>query len=174
MHLIYLGSFNRIISFFLIFVLLAQPLSALAGEISHLTESINPFSTIIPSASSQTYVNQGSFLYERPIELPQGISGLTPTLTLAYNSARAGEHGIYGAGWSDTIPYIEAVNKAGLSALYDYDHIRSSLDGELLKISSSTYTARVSTEGINEYQKNGNTWIVTEPSGTERAMPQFG
>ncbi len=56
----------------------------------------------------QTDLFSGSFSYEYKIDVPPGINGLTPKISVGYNSYSAkGKAGLVGAGWDIPLSYIQ-------------------------------------------------------------------
>ncbi|MEE9348785.1 MAG: SpvB/TcaC N-terminal domain-containing protein, partial [Flavobacteriaceae bacterium] len=72
---------------------------------------------IAPSVST----SNGSLNYSYPIVVPTGRNGLTPDISLAYNSSNKSQSSIVGTGWSFNIPYIQRTNKTGTNNLYTTD-----------------------------------------------------
>ena len=62
--------------------------------------------------------NMGSMSYEVMVELPEGFAGMTPDLTLRYNSGAGSS--VVGMGWSFQQPSIERMTYRGLPE-YDLD-----------------------------------------------------
>ncbi|MCL9972176.1 MAG: FG-GAP-like repeat-containing protein, partial [Candidatus Pacebacteria bacterium] len=112
--------------------------------------------------------SSGALLYSIPIKTPKGRNGIEPNLALEYSSQRA-EDSIIGYGWSLSIPYIERLNKHGSQSLYyDTASFASSLDGELVRLTSTTtptHRARVDTGGGRVYTFASNTWIMYDKAG---------
>lgn len=114
----------------------------------------------------------GSLHYEYPIVTPPGRSGMSPDIRLAYSSQPSDQVGPYGYGWSDSIPYVERINKKGSDKLYTENFFYSSLDGELLANDTSptteSYGAKVEGGDFRAYQYADNSkWIVTDKVGTK-------
>lgn len=55
----------------------------------------------------------GAFTYEHPIVVPPGRGEMMPDIKLTYASHGGEDIGIYGYGWSDSIPFVEHINKTG-------------------------------------------------------------
>lgn len=108
----------------------------------------------------------GALTHRIPIEIPPGRNGIQPDLALEYNSQNT-EDGIVGYGWGLSIPYIQRLNKTGVENLYaGTTTFSSSLDGELVEISSGNYRARVDTGAYNAYSFTNNAWTVYDKNGT--------
>ncbi|MFA6565854.1 MAG: SpvB/TcaC N-terminal domain-containing protein, partial [Candidatus Paceibacterota bacterium] len=112
----------------------------------------------------------GAFVYEYRISVPHGRNGMEPELTLQYNSQNK-ENSIFGSGWSDTIPFIKRINKRGTETILSDNYFTSSLDGELVQTSTTTYRAKVENDSFNSYSFENNAWLITTKSGNTY---QFG
>src|SRR3989344_832096 len=112
----------------------------------------------------------GAAQQEISLALPPGRNQMTPKVSLKYNSQKSENVNVYGYGWSDSIPYIERINKHGSDQLYQYNDFYSSFDGELLATESGTTTsfaARTENGSFNNYQLVGNnSWLMTDKLGT--------
>jgi len=115
----------------------------------------------------------GAFNYEYKIAVPPGRNGMEPNLSLGYTSSRGlGEPTIFGLGWDVSIPSIERINKKGTNKLYTDDYFASSLSGELVKIGSDTYRAKVETGDFLIYKKLSEGWLVTDKEGNQYKFGQ--
>src|SRR5438093_13149221 len=65
------------------------------------------------SASAQVVSNEGSFGYSYTFALPPARGKYQPTLRLSYNSGAAAT--AYGVGWSLSMDYIDASQRATLT-----------------------------------------------------------
>jgi len=91
---------------------------------------------------------------------------MQPDLKLTYNSQDPSPDGAFGYGWSATIPYIQRSNKTGTDKLYTDNYFTSSLSGDLVLVSGSTYAPRVENGDFLKYTLSGNTWTVADKKGT--------
>jgi YD repeat-containing protein len=111
----------------------------------------------------------GAFRYSYPLTVPPGRKGLEPKLSLEYSNQSSENQSIFGYGWSDNIPYIQRINKAGSDKLYSrYDFV-SSLDGELLPMAAGTttsFSAKTENGDFRTYAFANNQWTVTDKQGT--------
>ncbi len=114
------------------------------------------------AASSQS----GAFEYLYPIEVPPGRNGLTPEVSLNYSSNITELISPFGYGWSTNIPKIERLNLTGTNKLYTENNFTSSLDGQLVGLSSSTYRAKVESGSFNTYSYIDGVWTVYDKAGT--------
>ena len=117
---------------------------------------------IAPTVST----SNGSLNYQYPIVVPQGRNGLTPEISLMYNSNNKSQSSIIGTGWSLNIPYIQRVNKKGTDKLYTEDYFISSLDGGLIDQGNGIYTPRTENGSFLKYEYSNDTWTVTDKQGT--------
>ncbi|MDQ5971522.1 MAG: hypothetical protein QG566_468 [Patescibacteria group bacterium] len=115
----------------------------------------------------KTDLKTGALTYSYDLTVPPGRNGLTPELSLAYNSQNMQIHNVFGAGWSLDIPYIERFNKDGTQNLYTSSNFTSSLSGELVNISGGSYSPKVEDGSFLTYTYDSiNTkWTVTDKQG---------
>jgi len=64
-----------------------------------------------PSGSADNFLFTGSFLYNVPIEVPPGIAGIQPVLSLQYNSSQSNSW--VGLGWDLSLGSIQRSTKNG-------------------------------------------------------------
>lgn len=107
----------------------------------------------------------GAFEYSYPITVPEGRNGLTPSVSLEYSSQMGDYVSPFGYGWSMGIPKIERMNLTGTNKLYTDNFFSSTLDGQLVAISSSTYKAKVESGSFNSYNFSNDKWIVYDKVG---------
>lgn len=115
----------------------------------------------------------GALVYEYPIEMPEGRNGMTPELSLRYNSRNITiPDSIVGLGWELSVPYIQREPLRGTQNLYTKPFFSSTLSGNLIATtdaSLSPYTRyRPESDGGDylQYVFNGNnTWTVTDKDG---------
>ncbi len=109
----------------------------------------------------------GPLTYDYPITVPPGRNGLQPDLKLNYNSQLSGEESAFGYGWSVSIPYIERINRKGTDKLYTESYFNSSLSGELVLISGTSYGSKIDNGEFLKYDFSNNSWLVTDKKGTK-------
>ncbi len=116
----------------------------------------------------------GALVYEYPIELPAGRAGMTPELTLRYNSRNVTKpDSIAGLGWEISIPYIQREPIRGTQSLYTKPFFSSSISkGNLVATtdaSSNPYATYRPESDDGDYLKyaftSGNTWTATGKDG---------
>jgi RHS repeat-associated protein len=143
---------------------LSQP-SSVAAESFDQLEIQEPF-----AASSHPAVNEsnGSLSFPYPIDLPGGRNGITPDLSLQYNSNINSALSIVGYGWDLPVPYIERYTGYGIEKTYSVsDVFISSEHGEILQIPlTASYVPRVSGSDHIKYSINGSqVWEYTNING---------
>ncbi|MCC7356744.1 MAG: VCBS repeat-containing protein [Candidatus Doudnabacteria bacterium] len=115
----------------------------------------------------------GALIYEYPIVMPEGRLGMTPAVSLKYNSQNITKvDSIVGLGWELTIPYIQRERAKGVEGIYTKANFVTSFSGNLVPttdISSSPYTVYYSEVDDGSFQKHtfnsDNTWTMTDKSG---------
>jgi RHS repeat-associated protein len=132
--------------------------------IDSLTEVSDSVETkLYPGVDNST----GALVYSYEISTPPGRNGMSPDISLEYNSINANKDSIIGSGWSINIPYIERFNKEGSNKIYTEDNYSSSLSGELVASSSTAYHPKVSGADFLTYEKLGNGWKVVDQHGVQ-------
>ncbi len=112
----------------------------------------------------ETDPSTGALIYTYPIDLPQGVRGLTPTLSLKYNSQDNTNDNILGYGWSLSIPYIKRQNLRGTDKLYGSKDFVSSELGEIVETGRGIYAPRATSTPLTLTFSN-NTWSYTTKEG---------
>lgn len=117
-----------------------------------------------PNVDTQT----GELSYAYEIQVPPGRNGMTPDISLRYSSNATDNTSMFGYGWSVSIPYVERMNKLGMEKMYasSTEAFRSSLDGELVRVGTSTeYRPRVENGAFRKYLYSGTGWSILEKDG---------
>jgi RHS repeat-associated protein len=135
-----------------------------------------------PGSVATDFFNQSQFKIDQntgaadityPIGIPPGRNNLQPDLDLVYNSQNIQLGGIFGEGWSISIPYIQRFNIDGVDNLYSTsttNYFTSSLDGELSTTTvSGNYIARTENGTFNKYTFSSSTdsWTMTDKNGIQ-------
>lgn len=128
------------------------------------------FSSELKSQLPETDLSTGALTYRYSIQVPPGRNGVQPNLSLSYNNQEASNiTNIFGYGWSVDIPYIERINRTGIEDLYPAGYasvsFRSSLSGELARISSGSYGPKTDTSDFLRYQLASGSWSLTDKDG---------
>lgn len=125
--------------------------------------------------------NSGAFTYSIPIEVPPGRHGLTPQLSLVYNSSAG--NGFLGVGWDLPIGYVMRSTKYGV----DYNcnpatspnpcffFMLGGASSELIRRTdwcSDCYGARVEGAFMRFRFVSNSYWEVTDKSGTKYLLGQ--
>lgn len=96
----------------------------------------------------------GAFEYNIPLEIPDGVNGITPNLSLDYNSN--GKNGIVGNGWSLTgLPTITRINH-GKGIQFNGGDTYTAPEGRLVDINGDK----------SEYHTVRQEWTKYVPQGT--------
>jgi RHS repeat-associated protein len=114
----------------------------------------------------KTDSSTGALTYTYPLILPIGRNNLTPNLALTYSSNAKNTNSFVGDGWTLSVPSVERINRKGSEKLYTEDYFNSSLSGELVNISGSTYGAKVESGDFLSYSRSGDSWVLKDKSGT--------
>ena len=135
---------------------LAAPTNINYGIGQSAIETVGTKSTKLKSqGSSGVDQSTGAFTYTYTVDLPNARGDIQPDLTLTYNSQNI-QNGLFGAGWSSSIPYVERGNKEGIDKMYTNPTFVSSLSGELVSTDQINYVAKVDDGSFHEYAyKNG-------------------
>jgi hypothetical protein len=102
--------------------------------------------------------------FDYPFEIPSGRNGQTPDLRLQYNSRNNFNDGIWDYGWTDSLPYIQRINKDGTNQLFAENYFYSSLDGELVGKTASSFVPTIESGSFLTYSFSNNQWLVTDKS----------
>lgn len=100
----------------------------------------------------------GSAIYNIPIQLPDGLGGIKPQLSLCYNNQ--GRNGLMGWGWD--LVGISSITRTGATRYHDgfistvdYTHDRFCLDGmRLMNVSNKGYGAHGASYRTEQDQQN--------------------
>ncbi len=109
---------------------------------NHNDSSVN-FTFEGSGLTNQSFVNinSGASQFVVPLVVPPGINGLTPSLSLQYNSQSVNTGGVLGYGWDINIGEIHRVNKHGVPQMYGDNPIfairLAGLSGQLVKLSET-------------------------------------
>ncbi len=112
----------------------------------------------------------GSATYSLPIDVPPGIQGMQPKLSLSYSSDAF--NGLLGWGWN--ISGLSSISRCRASIARDGyvsgissgDNYHYCLDGErLVLVDSAASEYRTERESFRRITKNGDTWLVESPDG---------
>ena len=111
----------------------------------------------------------GVAIYEYPISLPAGRSGLTPSLGIRYNSQDESLDNLTGYHWSVNQYSIKRLNKKGVDQLYDRNDfiVETPISsGELLELGNGLYAEEIESS-FARYEFSNNSWIVTDKGGKQ-------
>lgn len=145
-----------------------------AGTLNTKTPDVNANSASqsgpAPAGSADNMLFTGSFLYTIPIEVPPGLAGMEPALTLDYNSSQG--NGWVGVGWDLSLGSIQRSTKKGVPAYIANDTFVFTLKGrsqELTLIKSEDPNFEFQSKIENSFLKFRLTpagWVVTDKMGT--------
>lgn len=110
-------------------------------------------------------LKDGSLSYQYQLALPQGRNGLSPEVSLSYNSNDK-RNSIVATGWSLDIPYIERMNKTGSERIYLDDNFYSSVTGELVLESGTQFISKVDDGSFISYEYDNDYWVAYDKSGS--------
>ena len=124
----------------------------------------------------------GAAIYDYPMALPSGRNGMTPSVSLTYNSQDESLDNIVGYHWSLTQYSIKRINKTGVEKLYDLPTGQTGENnfvattpiesGELVSIDLSdghhgNYAQRVETSFSKYEFMPDNSWLITDKRGVK-------
>ncbi|MBX4188419.1 MAG: hypothetical protein KW793_04805 [Candidatus Doudnabacteria bacterium] len=118
--------------------------------------------SVVPFPDSTT----GALLSSYEILVPPGRNGMQPDLKLQYNSQDKDQSSIFGLGWTINIPFINRLNKKGSNTLFTDNYFASSMTGDLVYTSGSSYVAKVEDGSFLKNTFSNNTWTVVDKAGT--------
>ncbi len=139
-----------------------------------LHDPVSPEYKYMDANYGTTSLNMGSFTYDYPISVPAGTNGLSPHISVSYNSHSATDkYSIVGSGWTLSDDYVFRDINYTKSDTSD-DEYKLSLNGQsydLIPINDSIYVTKIEsylhiekkTDGDNS---NGDYWIVKAKDGT--------
>lgn len=142
-----------------------------------------PYSSVQPVPASYQIkpdVDQstGALTYRYPFTLPPGRNGMTPELSLAYNSQDRRDGSLVGFGWSISFPAIERQNLTGIRNLFTDEHFTSSLSGELVRTTAgetpNNFAARTDDGSFVRYTFTANAWTAKTKDGTTYSFGSTG
>jgi RHS repeat-associated protein len=118
-------------------------------------------------------LSSGSLSYSYPIVLPEGRAGMTPDLSLNYDSRNASKpDSLIALGWEISIPSIQREPIKGSDNLYSKAYFSSSISGNLIATTDTTssqfavYRPESDSGDYLKYSYNSdNTWSVTDKDG---------
>lgn len=117
-------------------------------------------------ASADNFLFTGALVNAIPIEVPPGIGGVEPELTLQYRSGAPATW--VGVGWELSVGIIERSDKNGFPKFNDSDTFRATLNGqslELVRIPDGSYRAKI--EGaFRKFVFQNDQWTVYDKKGT--------
>ena len=159
-----------------------EPETPAPGQEEEVPEEPEPESAVTPTEEGTLFVNNeatrsaapdvdsqtGELSYGYGIQVPPGRNGMTPDISLRYSSNATDNTSVFGYGWSISIPYVERMNKLGSELMYasSSEAFRSSLDGELVRVATSTeYRPRVENGAFRRYTHSGSGWTIREKDG---------
>ena len=161
----------RYFSRWLVVILLASLLSPLAqadNEAPFLNLGLDPAKVSLPkkqgsilglSGVSVVEGNQGQVRYTYPLPIPEW-RGLLPELALVYDSSHG--NGLLGQGFIISLPFIERDQRMGVPE--SSTPFRSSLDGELIDVSTGIYRARIES-AYHRYKYSDNKFVMETGQG---------
>lgn len=165
-----------ILGSFLLLAQFASPLSIIVAYAAPTTSnSVGSSAALDPVGNKATRLqtqgssgvdqSSGALTYSYPLTIPDGRNGMSPKLTLSYNSQN-NDTGWFGYGWNISIPYIERTTKTGTDKMYTSPAFVSSLHGELISTNGSSFSQKIDDGSYAQYTFSGNTWQMTDRDGT--------
>lgn len=141
-----------------------QELETDSNIAGHKIDGVSPPEPIKRGDLNVDNIN-GNLNYSYKIKVPEGRKGLTPDISLNYNSDDKSNSSIFGYGWSISIPYIERLNKKGSDLLYEEQYFTSSISGQLDYIGNNFYVPRVQNEQVLKYENIKGGWVLYLKNG---------
>ncbi len=122
----------------------------------------------------ETALFTGAATYSYPLDLPTGRKGLSPSLTLRYNSHLRDNDSLVGYGWEISQSYIQRSDRKGVNNMYDFTEFKVVLDGQekdivAVSLSDSVhgeYGEKIADSFWKYIFNTDNTWTLKDTSGT--------
>ncbi|MFN3200502.1 MAG: toxin TcdB middle/N-terminal domain-containing protein [Bradymonadia bacterium] len=112
--------------------------------------------------------SRGAMNFAVGIDVPAGFPGITPNLSIAYNSG--GSAGIMGIGWDMSVPFMERMTQWGLPKYTADDDFVANGGDQLVHVGEGVYRARI--EGgfvrylwIDRGDGTQGYWVAEQPDG---------
>ncbi len=121
------------------------------GSVEGLGESFEP------------QLNSGTTSYAVKLKVPPGRVGFAPDLALQYNGGSG--NGIFGMGWSLSMPCIQRQTDKGLPEYNDTDTFIESGGEELVPVGDGSYRHE-NESAFMRYARSGEGWTAKSKSGT--------
>lgn len=107
----------------------------------------------------------GSMVFSYPFDFPVGSRGLTPRLSLSYNSNNSDAFSPYGYGFSLSIARIQRNAKKGTSELYNGNEYVFNGNDLILDGSGTNIYRSKDASDMSKYILSGSTWIIMTDIG---------
>ncbi len=144
---------------------------AMAGtgqDAAMATQKVGPSASGGSAGSAEKISFTGSFVYNYPIDVPPGIAGIQPKLSINYNSSAG--NGWVGPGWDLSLGSIQRSTKAGAPKYTDADVFILNIGGlsaELVSSDGGVVNYRRKIEGTFErFAREGAGWCVYGKDGS--------
>lgn len=113
---------------------------------------------------NEVSAQSGQIGYGISIDVPAGVGGLAPKLSLGYDGALG--NGILGIGWHLGHAQITRSLRHGVPRYDDADELEISGvgSGRLIRIADGTYRVEGAGNGL-KVERSGNRWVVTDADG---------
>lgn len=107
----------------------------------------------------------GTMNYQIPIEVPPGINGLQPTLTLFYRSSSG--NGWLGQGWEMEVGAIERSTRTGIAdyTADDYVFRRLGSTSSLISIGNGEFRSKMESDFMSIKKQSNGSFIATNKLG---------
>ncbi|MDO8740790.1 MAG: toxin TcdB middle/N-terminal domain-containing protein [Candidatus Woesearchaeota archaeon] len=137
-------------------------------------DTVNALNKFEPSGQYYTDMFTGSATYSFSLEVPPGVNGLEPSITLSYNHQQSGSRGILGSGWGLSQNFIYRNTEYTRSDASD-DKFHLNLNGMNLELvyvpSEDKYRTEIESYLYVEKEtgasnQKGEYWIVKTKDGT--------
>jgi YD repeat-containing protein len=141
--------------------------SSSAASVSGGKTSFNSADAFSPSGQTYNNMFSGTIGYSYQIDVPQGINGFQPAISLSYNHQQASLKGFLGNSWSLSESYVYRDPETTRSDVSD-DTFYLNLNGAAMKLvyvaSEKSYHTEI--ESYMRITKSGEIWTVTAKDGT--------
>jgi RHS repeat-associated protein len=151
------------------------------GAVSPSKSGVSPQAISLPSGagsiaglgeSFDVQLNSGTLSFSVPIQVPPGVGGLQPNLSLAFNAGIA--NGPFGPGWALALPAFQRKTDDGQPGFNDLDTFLDASGEDLILMADGTYRREMETDGqFALVERIGTGWRQKSKGGMTMLFGQY-